>query len=114
MMVIDMKKYENIRTIQKLLNIEKDLAEKIYKEAGTDLDKIYSSLRNPKNVICNEKLYSRCLRCGRVLKTIEAQISGYGSICKDKVKSNGLRKKSFIGDDYGIKSTTKRTGGEKH
>lgn len=115
-MIMDIKKHEYIKTIQKMLNIDYKMAEKIYKEAGTDIDKIYASLRNQKKEVHTDKLYTKCLRCGRPLKTLESKISGYGSICKDKVsKSRKLRKKSFISEDfYGTNSRTTRFGGEEH
>ena len=36
----------------------------------------------------NDKLYLKCLRCGRKLKTIESQKTGYGKICEQKMKSD--------------------------
>lgn len=115
-MIMDIKKHEYIKTIQKMLNIDRKLAERIYSEAGTDIDKIYASLRNQKKEIHTDKMHTKCLRCGRPLKTLEARMCGYGSICKDKVsKSRKLRKKSFISEEiYGTDSRTTRFGGEKH
>lgn len=118
-MIMNIKRHEYIETIQKLLNIDKKLAEKIYDEAGTNIDKIYASLRTIKtnNINVNGKTYSKCLRCGRALKTPESRMCGYGSVCKDKVsKSTGkLRKKSFISEEnYGTYPRTTRFGGEKH
>jgi len=103
-MIIDIKKQEHIRTIQKMLNIDEKLAEKIFNEAGIDIEKIYISFKNQKPKLHSEKTYSRCLRCGRPLKTEESKICGYGSICKDKISSSRKSKKrSFIsGVKYGI------------
>ena len=116
MMFMNIKKLENINTIKRLLNINDKMAEKIYDEAGTDIDKIYASLKNQKKEIHADKVYTKCLRCGKPLKTLESQICGYGKVCKDKVsKSKKLRKKSFIGRNvYGTDSRTTRFGGEKH
>lgn len=33
-----------------------------------------------------EKLYDKCLRCNRKLKTEETQIRGYGNICWKKIQ----------------------------
>ena len=35
-----------------------------------------------------DKLYDKCLRCGRKLKTEETRQRGYGDICWKKVKEN--------------------------
>lgn len=115
-MLMNIKEYEYVETIQKLLNVDRKLAEKIYKEAGTDVDKIYASLRNIKHTNIIDKKYIKCLRCGRKLKTPESQMCGYGSVCKDKVsKSVGKRKKSFVKKEYyGTNSSTERFGGEEH
>lgn len=116
-MIMNIKRHEYIETIQKLLNIDKKLAEKLYDEAGTDIEKIYASLKNQKLNIVTGKTYTKCLRCGRPLKTPESRLCGYGSICKDKVSKSKrkLRKKSFVSEDYyGTNSSTTRFGGEKH
>ena len=34
-----------------------------------------------------EKEYKYCLRCGRVLKSPESRIKGYGTICEKKLKN---------------------------
>lgn len=116
-MIMNIEKYEHIKTIQRMLNIDKNLAEKIYNEAGTDVDKIYASLKTI-NVKENIGNYTKCLRCGRALKTPESRICGYGAICKDKVsKSNGkLRKKSLINSEVysGTNSRAERFGGGKY
>lgn len=36
----------------------------------------------------NNKLYDKCLRCGRKLKTEETRKRGYGDICWKKVNEN--------------------------
>lgn len=38
-----------------------------------------------------EKLYNRCLRCRRKLKTEEARKIGYGKICLEKSKHSSQR-----------------------
>lgn len=35
-----------------------------------------------------EKLYNRCLRCNRKLKTDEAKRIGYGKVCLEKSKKS--------------------------
>lgn len=35
-----------------------------------------------------DKLYDKCLRCGRKLKTEETRKRGYGDICWKKVNEN--------------------------
>lgn len=43
------------------------------------------------NVIpAHEKYHSRCLRCGRKLKTEEAKMRGYGKICEKKIQSESV------------------------
>lgn len=110
-MLIDMTRYENIRTIQKMLNIDETLAGKIYDEAGVDIDKIYNSFKTIKLKPVGQKKYTRCLRCGRPLKTAESRICGYGAICKDKVSmKKKSKKRNFIGAYYGINTSTEGNG----
>lgn len=45
----------------------------------TDYDKCGGALWERK-----KKLYSKCIRCGRRLKSTEAQERGYGKVCWDK------------------------------
>lgn len=42
-----------------------------------------------------EKLYNRCLRCGRKLKKEEYRKIGYGKICLEKSKKPNNIKKLF-------------------
>ena len=35
-----------------------------------------------------EKLYDKCLRCNRVLKTEETRLRGYGNTCWKKIQEN--------------------------
>lgn len=39
-----------------------------------------------------EKLYQKCLRCGRQLKTEEAKKAGYGKICLKKIQHDKTKK----------------------
>lgn len=39
--------------------------------------------------------YKYCLRCGRALKSPDAQQIGYGKICYKKVKDKGCKKPLF-------------------
>ena len=116
-MLVDIYKEKNINTIKVMLNIDNELAEEIYKEAGTNIEKIYSSLKKHKSKInSTDKTYTRCLRCGRPLKSEESRRCGYGMMCKDKVsRSRKSRKVSFIsGVDYGIKSSSKGISTKEH
>lgn len=45
----------------------------------TDFDKCGGALWQPLN-----NIHLRCLRCGRVLKSEEAQERGYGRVCWEK------------------------------
>lgn len=115
MMLIDIDKTRNIKTIQKMLNVDEATATQIYKEAGVSIEKIYIASKNQKPIIHSDKTYTTCLRCGRPLKTEESRRCGYGSICKDKVSRKHSKKLNFIGGvNYGIKPITKGTGDSKH
>ena len=35
------------------------------------------------------KIYTRCLRCGRKLKNEEARKIGYGKVCLEKARQSG-------------------------
>ena len=35
----------------------------------------------------DEHIYTRCLRCGRKLKTEESKIRGYGKTCEQKMRT---------------------------
>lgn len=41
------------------------------------------------------KLITRCLRCGRKLQTVAAQMRGYGDVCYSKILKNNNSKKLF-------------------
>lgn len=43
-----------------------------------------------------EKLYDRCLRCGRKLKNEEARKIGYGKVCLEKTKYNESKTIDFL------------------
>ena len=45
----------------------------------TDYEKCGGALWLPK-----KKLHTKCIRCNRVLKSIEAQERGYGKVCWEK------------------------------
>ena len=47
----------------------------------TDVEKCGGALWKP-----NRKVYTHCLRCGRKLKSDEAQLLGYGRVCFKKAK----------------------------
>lgn len=105
-MLID-KDYElNIQRIIKLLNVNKNVAEKLYKECGTDIEKIYSYLKKIKaEPVCK---YTHCLRCGKPLKSKESKSLGYGKVCLQKMTQHKIRKLNFVGGTY-VESRTKRT-----
>ena len=104
-MLID-KDYElNIQRIIRLLNVNKSIAEKLYKECGTDLDKIYVHLRKIK--VEPVPRYTHCLRCGKPLKSKESKSIGYGKICLHKKNQHKIRKLNFVEDAY-VESRTKR------
>lgn len=50
-----------------------------------------NSLEELCDLMCDNKLpehhYYRCLRCGRVLKSEEAKLKGYGKICEQKMQA---------------------------
>ena len=111
------KKIEAQRLEQRKKNEEDEKKVKLINDILSNAKaKFELSLKNQKKEIHADKVYTKCLRCGKPLKTLESQICGYGKVCKDKVsKSKKLRKKSFIGRNvYGTDSRTTRFGGEKH
>lgn len=38
----------------------------------------------------HKKHYSKCLRCGRALKSEQSKIRGYGKICEQKMQSESV------------------------
>lgn len=42
------------------------------------------------------KIYEKCLRCGRKLKTEESKNLGFGKICWEKYNNEGTTKKLFV------------------
>lgn len=48
-----------------------------------------------------QKHYTRCLRCGRKLKSEQAQIKGYGDICYKKLQYNHTQNLFNVGDKNG-------------
>lgn len=36
-------------------------------------------------VISVQRIYTKCLRCGKTLKSTESQLSGYGPECRKKM-----------------------------
>lgn len=55
----------------------------------TDVDRCGGALWVSATV--NKQIYSRCIRCGRTLKSEEAQERGYGKICWKKHLSDKQR-----------------------
>lgn len=54
-----------------------------------------------------ERLYTRCLRCGRKLKNPEHMRIGFGPSCYKKINNSRLKKKKFlIGVEYDGKTAT--------
>lgn len=45
---------------------------------------------------CVDKEYTKCLRCGRTLKTQEARKLGYGPVCFLKKQQETAKKKLFM------------------
>lgn len=44
-------------------------------------------------VISVQRIYTRCLRCGKPLKSTESQLSGYGPECRKKILVTKFRRK---------------------
>lgn len=43
-------------------------------------------------VISVQRIYTKCLRCGKPLKSIDSQLSGYGPECRKKILVTKFRR----------------------
>lgn len=104
-MLMDRDYELNIQRIIKLVNVDRDFAEKLYNESGTDIEKIYNAL---KKIRVSTHLHTHCIRCGKPLKSKDSQILGYGKVCGLKRVQHKIKKLNLVGDTY-VESRAKRT-----
>lgn len=50
-------------------------------------------------IVSVQQMHSKCLRCGKPLKNIESQLSGYGPECKKKLLLTKLKRISLTEED---------------
>lgn len=53
---------------------------------------------NKDNVISVQRIYTKCLRCGKPLKSTESQLSGYGPECRKKIRVTKFKRNNLMGD----------------
>ena len=104
-MLMDRDYELDIQRISKLVNVDRELAIKIYKECGTNIDKIYLFLKKLKVQPMGH--YTHCLRCGKLLKSKESRVIGYGKVCLSKKEQHRMNKLNLVDGAYAECRTTK-------